>query len=96
MNPFTPKTYSQWAQRFELFRANPQSFAIARAWNMLMVRFLDRHYRRHEIRHLLRSSLRCIAPGKGNKAWKRVAALDRQAGVIIWPDYALPTRKAAR
>jgi hypothetical protein len=27
--------------------------------------------------------------GKGNRAWKRAAALDRQPGVLIWPDYAL-------
>lgn len=37
----------------------------------------------------MRQNLYANPKGRGNAAWRRVDAMDRQPGVLIWPDYAL-------
>jgi hypothetical protein len=46
-------------------------------------------YRRANIRREIRNRITSRPKGKGAKAWKRVEALDRDPGCLIWPDYAL-------
>jgi len=57
------------------------------AWNL---DFSPQHIRRRNMRRTLRlQSLDLSKRGKGSKAWKRVDAMDREPGTLIWPDYAL-------
>lgn len=55
-------------------------------WNLDFSPRLTRH---SNIRRAMRQNLRAEPKGRGNRAWKRADALDRQPGCIVWPNYAL-------
>ena len=63
--------------------ANP--ILIAR-WNS---DFSSRQTRRSNIRRVMRQNLTAHPEGRGNRAWKRADALDREPGTITWPRFAL-------
>ena len=58
-------------------------------WNIEIYCKVPLARRVDNVRREMRRRLRSEPKGKGNRAWKRVAALDRQPGVLIWPYYAL-------
>jgi hypothetical protein len=52
--------------------------------------YWTRQNARQDLRWRLAKQLRDESKrGKGNRAWKRVDALDREPGTLIWPNYAL-------
>lgn len=62
---------------------------IAGQWNR---DFSKPQTRRDNVRWTMRQNMRCNPKGKGNKAWKRVDAMNHAPGILVWPDYAMPTR----
>lgn len=53
--------------------------ALCRWWNRTGFTPAAKLDRYHTTRHILRQSSTSNPPGRGNKAWKRAAALDRGA-----------------
>ena len=83
----------------EANRDNPNWLGVVREWNRTKPLRMGgglwdmlnwRHDMHTFIRRRYSESLRLT--GKGNRAWKRAAALNLEPGTIIWPDYAMPRR----
>ncbi len=68
-------------------RSMSLQFWLAKRSNDRWVRFHAANDIRRRMRH--QWAFDYSKRGKGNRAWKRVDAINNEPGTILWPDYAL-------
>ena len=80
------QSFAEWEASSEWERRWLDMGELCRRWNRAFLMPMGK--RKEFARRIVMQNLRHNPKGKGNRWRRRVQALDRQPGTIIWPYYA--------